>query len=123
MNDPIRNERLTIFGPRYQVWNLILQTLDGNGFVKATQKEISIRYGVSERTIQDHFKELKSAGMLEKKRDSEGRMRFWATPEHYWNYKLFRRNDLLAKRNTHLTEEQVDRIEELGLSVLEGGKQ
>jgi len=122
MSEPARNERLEVFGPRYRVWQLILQTLTSRGFVNGTQREISIRAGIQERAVQKHFTAFKQAGMLEKKRDPDGRMKFWVAPEHYWNYKLHVRNRKLAERCTHLSEDQLHKMSELGIEVIEGGK-
>jgi len=98
MSDPIENERIDVFGTRYKVWQIALQSLVGHGFVGFTQREISFRAGISERAVQSHFAAFKDANMIERKRDSHGRMRFWVCPEHYWNYKNVIRNKYLGKR-------------------------
>lgn len=98
MSEPARNERLEVFGVRYQVWQVILQDMRTFGWVKSTQLQISIKFGISERAMQKHFAAFKEAGMIERVRNPQGEMKFKVCPEHYWNYKTFIRDKHIAHR-------------------------
>jgi len=113
MSDPIRNERLEVFGVRYQVWQVILQSVDRLGYVKATQVQLAIRSGVTERAMRSHFAAFKQAGMIEKRRDSSGRMRFYVCPEHYWNRKNVVVNKELKSRQANVSKRRRERQADL----------
>jgi len=59
--------------------------------------------------MRNHFMVFKTAKMIEKAKDSEGRVRFRVCPEYFYNFDRKARNKQVRDR--------------AGLSVISGGKQ
>lgn len=100
MTDPVRCERIDdkVFGIRHRLWSVILQRTDDRGFIGHTQNSLAIQFNMTERQIRKHFSVFKDAGMIERGKDSEGRVRFRVCPEYYFNYDRKSRNDEVRKR-------------------------
>lgn len=101
MVDPLRSERIddAVFGVRWRIWSVILQGTDDRGFIGHTQNSLSIRLGVTERQMRSHFSVFKKAKMIEKGKDSDGRIRFRVCPEYFYNFNRVSRNDEVRKRS------------------------
>lgn len=110
MTDPVRCERIddSVFGVRWRIWSVILQRTDDRGFIGHTQNSLAIQFGMTERQIRKHFAVFKDAGMIERGKDSDGRVRFRVCPEYFFNFTRKSRNDEVRKRSNTAYERAQD---------------
>jgi len=89
----IRASRCKTFGKAFRVWALMLDaTKNRAGMVEITQAELGRRADLSEKTIRTFYRQFEEDGLLEKRRNSAGRIKFYITPEAFWNRRLVIRN-------------------------------
>lgn len=121
MLDHVRNEQITCFGDGYRVFMLILQGTSSMGQIDVTQAELAVRSGLSERAIRDHYAKFKADGLIERRRNGNGRVKFFVTPEYFWNYKLDIRDDKVARRKG-FSSQTAEKMAIQGMEVIDGGK-
>ena len=118
MIDHVEAEHLKSFGDGWRVFTLILQGTGSKGQIDITQAEISRRADMPERSVRYYYKKFKEDGLIEKRRNHNGRMKYFVSPEYFWNYRLVYRNadveKIKSKRWKTKTGED--------LEVIQGGK-
>lgn len=102
MLDPLRSERIddSVFGIRWRLWSVMLQKTDDRGFIGHTQNSLAIQFDMTERQVRKHYSVFKAANMIEKCKDSEGRVRFRVCPEYFFNFNRISRNKEVRERRS-----------------------